>query len=156
MGSITGVVGQYGGIRIPPVNAPFPTLRPSQNWVITSLYDPTYQANWSVSGGYVYVPFEYGWRAFTFQLIPGTGSGNSVNVSGTNDPATAQNLVSLGGTWDTIPSAGGAPFANPILMNGSTPRLLYVNSGPWAAFRLQTGGAFPGSSGAYVLFGAAS
>jgi hypothetical protein len=155
MGSIAGAVGADGGIRIPPLNAPVPTLRSNINWVITSIYNPNYQAGWTNTSGLLYVPFEYGWRAFTFQLVPGTATSASVTLAGTADAATAVSL-SPQGAWETLPSASGAVFPNPIL-NATPPRLLYVNSGPWAAFRVTTGAGYPGAAtGSYLLFGAAS
>lgn len=157
MGSISGTVGADGGIRIPPLNAPNPQLRPNAAWAITSVPDPNgnnYLDTWTTTGGYVYVPFEYGWRAFSFQLVPGSGGAGSVTIQATNAPTAAQNIA---GAWETVAAASGAPFPNPLTLNGSSgPRLLYVNSGPWAAFRFTTGGSYAGSAGSYILFGAAS
>ena len=155
MGSITGAVGADGGVRIPPLNAPTPSFRGSTTWVVTSIYDPNYQNSWTNQFGYLYVPFEYGWRAFTFQLNPGTGTtGPGVAVAGTNDLATAQNLG--GNQWEQLPTASGAVFSNVMPLNGVTSRLCYINSGPWTAFKLSTGSGFPGNTGAFVYFGAAS
>jgi hypothetical protein len=157
MGSISGSVGADGGVIFPPpsfING----IKGGSSWVVTSIYDPTYPNSWTTGsngGGYIYTPFEYGWRAFVFQLLPGSGSSAAtVTISATNDYATAANQ---GGTaWETVMSASGAVFPNPLVLNGTPTRLLYINSGPWTAFRATASGSFPGGVGAYMLFGAAS
>lgn len=157
MSSITGSVGANGGIRIPPLDAPTPTIRGNMTWIITSLWDASYKSAWTTTGGYLYVPFEYGWRAFTFQLLPGTGVSANVTIAATNDPPTAQGVNGVqpsGPDWETVSSAMPG-FPNPIPLNGPI-RVLYVNSGPWTAFRISTAGGFPGGSGATLLFGAAN
>ena len=164
MGSISGTVGADGGVRIPPLDAPTPQFKANAAWAITSVPDPNgnnYLDTWTTTGGYVYVPFEYGWRAFSFQLVVVVSGNGTVTVQAINAPTGAQNIPGGGGpsgaAWETIISASGAVFPNPLTVNGSAgPRLLYVNSGPWTAFRFTTGGAFPGSVVSYMLFGAAS
>ena len=138
MGSIVGSVGAKFGLSIPIPAA-------TQNIVITSL-PPPYPtiANTTI----VYAGFEFGWRNFLFQIVPGTATGMSATVFSTLDGASAQGNAN---NWEQVPVASGTGWSNP--MTGTTAeRLCFINSGPWCAFLVIVSGAVAGSSS--VLFAA--
>lgn len=142
MGSIAGSVGDKFGARIPNTG----TLVSGTSYVLTSVYLPVYPAA-DATHIYLYVGFEYGWRAFTFQGVGGAAA--QVNV--TNDGPTASGVV--GATaWAALPvgstgTGGTGIWTNPL--TAAMP-LIFASSGPWAAFQI-----VPSASGGYINFGAA-
>ena len=142
MGSIVGTVGDKFGLRIPATGA----LVNGTNYILTSIYLPKYPAA-TATNIYIYAAFEYGWRAFIFQGAGGAGA--QVNV--TIDGPTASGVVGAS-VWSEVPvpSVGnpvvGSEWTNPITAGN---QLLFVNSGPWAAFQI-----VPTSAGGYISFGA--
>lgn len=145
MGSIVGTVGDKVGLRLP--------IAAVSNLVITSLAGPYPAAN--ATNLYTYAAFEFGWRAFAFQLVPGTSGTLSAAVNVTLDQATAQGVVGAN-LWEQVPPTGlggAGGFINPMTQAAGT-RLLFVASGPWAAFQVVVTGAPTG--GAAILFSAGS
>ena len=130
MGSIVGSVGAKFGARVPATGA----LVATTNYILTSLYLPVYP---TIAGTqFIYVAFEYGWRAFNFQ---GVGGGAEINA--TMDGPTAQGQASM---WVPV-GVGTGNGANPVVAGG----YLFTNTGPWAAFQI-----VPSGAGGYILFGA--
>lgn len=157
MGSVVGTVGAKFGLQIPaPPAVSLPTG--TSTVVLTQIALPSYQQA-SATNTYLYVAFEYGWRAFDFQVVPATGFAGTISaqVNVTLDAGTASGLT--GSTaWEPAPfpsvGTGSVGWNNPMTAAVST-RTLYLNSGPWAAFQIVftvTGGPPVG----YMLFGAGS
>jgi hypothetical protein len=97
----------------------------------------------------VYVPFEYGWTAYSFQLIV-VGAPVAANC-------TLQAQPSVSGQWSALPVQNG--FSNTLNPGGATGansrRLSYVKGGGLLRFRFNCGAAFPAET-AYALFAAAA
>lgn len=150
MGSVVGTVGDKFGLIVPGPGIPTSGngINAGQNYVLTSIYLPTYPTVANTT--FYYVAFEYGWRAFVLQLVPQAGIG-SVTVNVTLDGATAQGL---GSAWELlpVPTAGTGAWSNPMSNTAGT-RLCRVDSGPWVAFQLVVA-TIPAVQNAYVLFGA--
>jgi hypothetical protein len=151
MGSVVGTVGDKFGLIVPGPRVPTGStgIANGQIYVLTSIYLPAYPIVANTT--FLYVAFEFGWRAFVLQLNPGVGGAGTVTVNATLDGATAQGN---GNAWETLPTptAGTGVWSNPM---GSTAgqRLLRIDSGPWVAFQLAVA-SFNSAANAYVLFGA--
>lgn len=161
MGSIVGTVGAKAGLRFPQGTATLPVGTSSV--IFTQILMPSYALQ-TATQTYLYVPAEYGWRAFTFQLVPATGFAGTISaaVNVTLDQGTASGLAATANSsnmlWEALPfpsvGTGSPSWTNPMTLTAGQ-RLLFANSGPWAAFEVVftvTGTAPTG----YILFGAGS
>ena len=148
MGSITGSVGDKAGMRVPLVGS-------GQSIVLPSLYLATYPTIANLT--FQYCGLEFGWRAGTFQLIPGTAAGLSVNIGVTLDQATAQGSRNPG-AWEALPqpAASTGEWSNPLVQGAGT-QLARIDSGPWVAIILAvTATTLTPASNAAILVAAAA
>jgi hypothetical protein len=93
--------------------------------------------------------FPFGWKNFSFQLVPGNMSAGSVEIDVTIELLTAQGTNS---NWEPVPAqnaGSGNSWYNP-LTNFAGQRLLQVNSGPWLAFSALTSSDYNGTT-AYLI-----
>lgn len=154
MGSVVGTIGGFAGLRVP---GPTTFLAVSTNYVLTSFPPPP---GGYVQSNYIWVPYEYGWTKFNFQLVVGNATLGSIQINVTNDQPTAQGVSGANVAWEPMPAPAqettgdAAAYSNPLVTATAGAHLMFANSGPWAAWQIAVNSAWNGTTG-YLLFGAA-